>query len=1351
MPEPVHPGRYIRASVIPSGLSVKDAAKLLGVGRPALSNMLNGKASLSPDMALRLEKAFGCDREMLLDLQTTFDSVGRRPTENRTAVRRYVPNFLTIKARQIHEWPDRNLDARHLLPVLLRKLIHSTGIDLRHVDFPGYDNAERKGRDGVLDAGEATAWIPKGKSTWEFGTNQNPLNKAERDYVSRVASISAGERAATSFVFVTPRNWPGKTEWATRKNAAGDWKAIRVLDASDLEQWLDESISAQVWLAEQLGLPTEGFETLDQSWERWAGASDPRLVPAIFEPSITAYGESFRSWLEKPTERPFVVAADSKEEALAFLACLFNEPPLAAQWKDLPVVFEAAQTMRALAMASTPFIPIVFTEEVERELAPLYRRVHCIIVRPRNAIDSHPDIALDLLSHQAFDKALIAMGLEQEKIDRLGLESGYSPTILRRRLSRIDAIRIPQWARDPQITKSLIPLALIGAWHATSHADREVISVLANAPYEDIEDVIARLLQFDDCPVWAAGRYRGVASKIDALFGISKSITEANLTDFLLIAEYALSEIDPALDLPEDKRWAAGIYGKVRAHSAALRRGICETLVILSIHGNKLFRERLGIDIEGRVSALIRRLLTPLTLDKLLSHSNDLPSYAEAAPEEFLTLIETDLQQSEPVVLGLLKPVSSDGFGGCPRSGLLWALERLAWKNLRRVSIVLAQLSRTAIGDNWMNKPIASLEAIYRSWLPQTAASLEDRLKGLEMLTKRFPDVGWQICMEQLKPGSRIGTYSARPDWRNDASAAGRSVTGNENYEVRRKALDLVLAWPSHDQHTLGDLVECLQVLPSEDQATVWDLVDAWADTNEDQATKAQLRERIRRFVFTHWGQQRGLEEPTKDRARDAYAKLEPHDVVIKHAWLFVDQWIDDSAEELEDEEFDYRKRDERIHQQRITAIEEIWRERRFEGITTLLTGGTAAHVVGRYLTFSIKGIKECVRFLQQSLAHSGLAEQLDMCMQGFLASGEDADRGLVIGSAAALVNADLVVRLLRCAPFRQVTWRLLDQYGEAIRRRYWQEVLPYWSQHGEAELIEIVDRLLEASRPRAAFCTVRMDWDRIETSRLKRLLLAVATVDAEPVDHYRLNQHDISEALDSLDGRTGVSPDEMAQLEFLFIRALSRSKHGIPNLEQQIAVSPTLFVQTLAYAYKRRDEREDPPEWQIRDPERREAVAYAAHSLLDQLKHLPGNGSDGSIDAGELLAWTIETRRLCAEHGRPEIGDQIIGQLFSKAPAEPDGSWPCRAVCEVMDRIAASHLATGFSMGTHNSRGAHFRGEGGAQERELATKYRRWAELRAFEYPFLSNVLERIASDYDREGEREDSETKIRRRLRHR
>jgi addiction module HigA family antidote len=1333
-------------------MSVKEAARRLGVGRPALSNLLNDNASLSEDMALRLEKTFGADRQQLLEMQASIDRERRRGIEKGLGVRAYVPAFLNIKARQIEQWADTHIEARQHLSVLLRRLVHSTGHELRRVDFPGYDNAERRGWDGFIEAGAATAWIPEGLSGWEFGVDENVLRKAEKDYAARVASVPSAERANLTFVFVTPRNWKPKADWAAEKNARGEWKVVRAYDASDLEQWIEESVATQIWFAEKLALPVTGFETLGRCLHRWTEGSRPLMPREIFEPSIEAHRSKFVSWLQKAPERAFVVAAESRDEALAFLAYLFDDPetPLPA---DLAAVFESPEPLRTLAPSTSPFIPIVTTVDAERELGTIYRKYHSIVVRPRNAVDSEPDIALDLLRHEAFEKALAAMGITGDRVDRLARESGRSPTILRRRLSEIDAIRTPVWARDADAARSMIPMALIGAWNVKSDgADREVVRALARVEgYERIEEEITRLRQLDDPPVWSEGSYRGVASKIDALFAVKNWVTQKDLDDFFVIAGYVLSEEDPALELPENQRWAAAIYGKGRDHSGALREGVCETLVILSVHGNDLFRERLGFDVEARVANLIQSLLTPFSLDKLMTHERDLPRYAEAAPDEFLKILEADLGNPQPAVLGLLKPVASGLFGGCPRTGLLWALECLAWnpKHLPGVIAILARLSRIRINDNYANKPFASLSEILSAHIPQTAASLDERKRALDMLTRRYSDIGWQICIDQFGPGHGIGGFTYRPHWRNDASGAGQPVTRREAYEFARYALDLALAWPDHDGGTLGDLVERLQGMSDEDHARVWDAIETWAarsDTGDD--AKALLRERIRRFALTRLGRKRGLEAATRDRAREAYAKLEPADLVIRHRWLFVKHWVEESVADIEEEEYDVERHEQRIDAARTAALHEIWTAREFEGIVSLLSQSEAPEVIGRHAALCMANTAR-VDVLRRCLdLDDGLRGNADRFLHGFLFTLPAEDREALLKAVAAVIDDGCRVRLFTTAPFTQQTWRMLDRYTPAIRDAYWRQVAPHWlPRHSEAEITEIIDRLLEVERPRAAFTTVHIDWPLVETSRLKRLLTAVGTVNSEAPGTYQLRGWDISESLKSLQDRAGVTADEMALLEFRFLGALERSEHGIPNLERQVAESPVMFVQAVALLYRRSDDKEDPPEWRIEDPERRGAVMSAMHRLLDNVEQMPGTNDDGTISAHALLHWLTEVRKLFAEHGRAETGDHCIGQLLAKAPKDADGV-PPQAVCDAMETVASQAICEGFRIGVRNSRGAHWRGEGGSQERDLAAKFRRGAQRLRFDYPYVGRVLEDIAASYDHEAGWHDSEANVRRRL---
>ena len=88
---PAHPGGFIRQEVLnPLGLSITAAAQALGVTRAALSTLLNERASLSPDMALRVEKAFGVRMDTLMRMQNSYDIAQARKREGEINVAPYT-------------------------------------------------------------------------------------------------------------------------------------------------------------------------------------------------------------------------------------------------------------------------------------------------------------------------------------------------------------------------------------------------------------------------------------------------------------------------------------------------------------------------------------------------------------------------------------------------------------------------------------------------------------------------------------------------------------------------------------------------------------------------------------------------------------------------------------------------------------------------------------------------------------------------------------------------------------------------------------------------------------------------------------------------------------------------------------------------------------------------------------------------------------------------------------------------------------------------------------------------------------------------------------------------------------
>ena len=92
MKNPPHPGDFIRTEIVePSGLTVTAAAQALQVSRPALSSLLNRRADLSGEMALRIEKAFGVKMDTLMRMQVAYNIAQTRKLEGKIRVQRVKP------------------------------------------------------------------------------------------------------------------------------------------------------------------------------------------------------------------------------------------------------------------------------------------------------------------------------------------------------------------------------------------------------------------------------------------------------------------------------------------------------------------------------------------------------------------------------------------------------------------------------------------------------------------------------------------------------------------------------------------------------------------------------------------------------------------------------------------------------------------------------------------------------------------------------------------------------------------------------------------------------------------------------------------------------------------------------------------------------------------------------------------------------------------------------------------------------------------------------------------------------------------------------------------------------------
>jgi addiction module HigA family antidote len=1364
-----HPGVRIRSEVIPAGISVTEAAERLDVSRPALSNLLNGKAALTADMATRLEKAFGYSRGALMRMQADFDAAHAAESVVPKNVKALVPPFLQIKANDIVHWVTDKLAPRSRLAVFLRTLVHSTGTGLTHVDFPGNDDAERHGWDGEVIATQANAWIPLGHSVWEFGTNDDPKKKAEDDF-KKTIGVDAAERAETVFIFVTPRRWKGKEAWAAEKRAKHLWKDVLAYDASDLEQWLEQSLPGQAWFAGETGSGKDRVRSLEHCWNTWANATEPPLSPILFRGAVEAHRSTIESRLAQASSKPIVIAADSTDEALAFLSEVLSEgsTPTLATLRDRAIVFDRPGVLPTLAIATQGFIPIVYTGEVQRELATLRRTEPAFVLCPRNAPNTTPDVVLETVDRQTFNEGLADMGLENDTA-RLAEESGRSLTVLRRRLSQLPGMKSPPWAESDGA--HLVPFLFAGVWNSDNEADCRTLSELAGGvAYDALEKEFQRLAGIEDAPLWSIGKVRGVVSKVDLLYAIGGTLTRSELDRFFAVAETVLGEDDPALDLEPSERWAAAIHEKKRAFSSGFREGIRDSLLILAVHGPALFDRRLGTNVAWDAAKLVRKLLrasNTLTLRVLEANEGELPTYAEAAPREFLDILMRDIQTDASATKQLMQPVQGDAlWTRSSRCGLLWALETLAWNpdTLTDVAFLLAELSEIEINDNLSNKPINSLASIFRSRMPQTAAPLETRLALIRELAKRHPTVVWKLCTGEFGDSYRTGHYSHKPRWRDDVGGHGEPSTVGESRAFVREMVELALTWQPQTLQTLVDLVERLHALADEDQERVWNLITRWANDGASEADKAALREKIRVATLSRRAAVRAKHYSHGSKAaragKAAYAALEPADLLHRHAWLFRTGWVEESADEIEEfESYDFGKREERIEEHRVRALKEIYAARGLPGLLELSKMGQGAWILGRLLPNGVlddAAVEALIRMTLPAISGGENVVAERSLSSGMLFSVEDDDRRWrILTSIARDLTPDDTAQLLMLAPFRKSTWALVDQQTPSVRMAYWKRVSPVSAGTLPGEAPEGVDRLLAAERPWTAFGFAQYQMEDLDGPVVFRLLSALAQ-SAGPQDNDAVNmdRYYVQQAFEILNCTPSIALDDKAALEFAFLEALvgpgeRHDKPGIPNLERYVEEHPEFFVQAIVWTYRRDDGAADPPEWQV-PGDQGSARARRAHRLLDALRVIPGSGRDGGDDFRQLMGWINAVRSACTELARREVADICLGKLLSHCPEGRDGVWPNELVRDAMETLRSEQVTDGAHTGMYNSRGVHSGGKGGEQERALAGKFKRWANSLRVSHRFVAaKLLDEVARTYDGEAERNDVRATLSRRLR--
>ncbi len=236
-------------------------------------------------------------------------------------------NILPIHASayDLAQWAGR-YDAFGLLPELVHRLIRATIADIVFFTMSSKEGTRDAGYDGILETEHGNDFVPTGLSVWEMGVNAKPKGKADDDYKKRTDNPLHIRPSDATFVFVTPRRWPGKTKWADEKRKAGVWHHILVLDAEDLEVWLIGAPGVHAWISRLIGKDPGNIRDLGSFWHDWRNATKPLLSSKLLLAGRDAATQQLTQQLQGPPNT-LTIRADTQEEAATFIAAVFDLLP----------------------------------------------------------------------------------------------------------------------------------------------------------------------------------------------------------------------------------------------------------------------------------------------------------------------------------------------------------------------------------------------------------------------------------------------------------------------------------------------------------------------------------------------------------------------------------------------------------------------------------------------------------------------------------------------------------------------------------------------------------------------------------------------------------------------------------------------------------------------------------------------------------------------------------------------------------------------------------------------------------------------------------------------------------------
>ncbi|MBQ7104497.1 MAG: hypothetical protein IJN90_01425 [Bacilli bacterium] len=1186
-----------------------------------------------------------------------------------------------IKSTNIEEYVKKNKkEAENEIPYILKKLINNTVKEIKGIDIPSGDNTIQTGFDGIVSFRGTNKYLGDKTANIEIGTNADYIKKANDDIKKREPKNNE------NFIFITPYRWNNrkisKDSWISSKKNKYKWNDIKIIDASVLEDWLEEDFLTTKYFLEKMGISTKKVYSIGEKEKEFIKKTKRGISLEFFDYDDKEY-EKILSELKK---EHYNITAPTREEGL--LVTLYYLRKIGKENDTLIIEDELAwkNIVSNNLVKNSILIPNFYHEE---GLETLDENV-TLFLHDNDELINDSDYIIKQRTISNLNKCLeLYYKKERNQTDYEAINLIINKSLgkyvpLKRELFK-EVIK-PKWYNESNI-KLYLYLFFVNNFKTY---DMKLFEDLG-LNIEELKEKLKKLTKEKDPFIvyykyWDQYRVVNIYNAIDCL---GSFIDESDIEKLCNIARKVLFYLEPKY-LPEniDKKYYIE-NSAIREYSDVVKEGILRSLIITKLYLETENKNNLVQKLENLIDEYYNSIENE---GQFLSLANIASKLVEFDYEKYLKKIQNSVTNKEFEKMFDLSNKDTI-FSSNEYCNILWGIEKAINKrdyicDAIETLALLSEMKNTEY-KNMANKPIETLRVVFLGWDNLTCLDIREKVKLLEMLIKKHNELGKELMKKILPNNSCTWSPLQKPEF-DKYDEVNKIKYVSEQKEYFEKYYMLYL---NNYVNKLDDLICIYDELYFVDFNCFEDIKTKTLSLIEHSSDKQKLNfkekisERLRgyeKFNNQAWN----LTEKQFDFLTEIKNKLIYDNSIYDYLYLYQYNHLKDEEDEPKRKEaMEILKNN--IENENILFENCNDKRRLISDIYKYCHNGQCNI---KFLRKLFINYSECVEFYLRMIYLNETVENIIKIYNNHELEEIPIENKIFILSNMGY--NEFIYNEIKGRSEEATYWKKLNIFNGEKNDFVYDSCFKY----GNYEIC--LDMIYEQSGKYEEKC---------------KLLEKMQEIDGYKnfLDEYRINK-----IFESFYNSNDVSNYErLAKLEIYYSPILDNKTYF---LSKEASKYPSIVAEMAEIIYK--DE-----EGNFSEFKNKEKIVSNCYTKLRELNI--------DFENANALEWCEKFIKAMIEKKRSHIMYNVLGRLLAKSGTDKDDKmYPTKSVRMIIEYYKSKELAHSFAIERYNSRGVHFIGVG-EEELSLYKQHLEWSNKMKIEYPETSKILKNIAENYRQEA----------------